>query len=251
MSSYPLETLQYMQSSKLTARLPQVYRITNTPTIQTRKMSSFIPRFASNDFAPLFHLLDDYDVHRSTSTASSSIRAFQPKFDVREVNNTYELDGELPGVNQSDINIEFSDTHTLTIKGRSEREVSRATSTNATTNGTFSAERVTDADSRAASPSHRTTVEDEQAADNLAAPISDDYTTPAVATEVASPKKKNPDRPGYKSWISERSVGEFHRSFRFPKRVDQDAVTASLKNGILSVTVPKAIVKAAKRIQVE
>lgn len=53
-------------------------------------------------------------------------------------------------------------------------------------------------------------------------------------------------------WVSERSVGEFHRTFSFPSRVDSEGVKAKLKNGILSVTVPKVTVgKGGKRITVE
>jgi len=43
-----------------------------------------------------------------------------------------------------------------------------------------------------------------------------------------------------KVWLSERSVGEFSRAFTFAKRVQQDQVTATLDNGVLSVVVPKA-----------
>ncbi|KAA8642545.1 hypothetical protein EYZ11_004510 [Aspergillus tanneri] len=43
------------------------------------------------------------------------------------------------------------------------------------------------------------------------------------------------------SWLySERSVGDFRRSFCFPSPVDDDRVQATLKNGVLSITVPKA-----------
>ena len=59
------------------------------------------------------------------------------------------------------------------------------------------------------------------------------------------------EQPNFKYWISERSVGEFERRFSFPGRVDQDAVKASLKNGILSVVVPKIVRGEARRIVIE
>jgi hypothetical protein len=54
-------------------------------------------------------------------------------------------------------------------------------------------------------------------------------------------------------WVMERPVGEFHRSFTFPSKVDQDGVKASLRNGILSVLVPKAKAQApnATKITIE
>ena len=59
------------------------------------------------------------------------------------------------------------------------------------------------------------------------------------------------EQPNFKYWISERSVGEFERRFSFPGRVDQDAVKASLKNGILSVVVPKIVRGETRRIVIE
>jgi HSP20 family protein len=50
-------------------------------------------------------------------------------------------------------------------------------------------------------------------------------------------------------WISERSIGEFQRSFSFPTSVDVDRVNAGLENGILKVTVPKMEQKGGKRLQ--
>lgn len=52
-------------------------------------------------------------------------------------------------------------------------------------------------------------------------------------------------------WVTERSVGEFHRSFNFPSPVDQEHVKASLKDGVLALVVPKAKPAGAKRIQIE
>lgn len=49
-------------------------------------------------------------------------------------------------------------------------------------------------------------------------------------------------------WLSERSVGEFHRTFAFPGYVDQDEVKASLKDGILSLVVPKVTTSGTKKI---
>ncbi|KAH2027866.1 hypothetical protein KXV43_000631 [Aspergillus fumigatus] len=97
----------------------------------------------------------------------------------------YRLDGELPGVDKKDIDIELSDDNVLTIKGRSERE---------------------------------STSED----------------------------------PDQSWWCSERSVGEFRRSFRFPDSVDREGIDASLKDGVLSITVPKtAESSVSKRIDIK
>lgn len=168
-------------------------------------MSLFRTMPTSGDFGPLFRLLDDYDVHRSSSNQASSLRSFTPRFDVRENKEAYHLDGELPGIPQESIDIEFSDPQTLVIKGRSQRE----------------------------------------------------FQTPDTPQGQEAQSDDNGDQSVTNSenkhhyWVSERSVGEFHRTFSFPGRVDQDNVKASLKNGILSVVVPKETASGTKKITIE
>ncbi|KAL8698308.1 MAG: hypothetical protein Q9201_006648 [Fulgogasparrea decipioides] len=192
---------------------------------------SLFPRFPSSEFGPLYRLLDDYT---SGTSASSSIRAFHPKFDVREHKDSYELQGELPGIEQKDVHIEFADPHTLIIKGRVERDYSSDGSQAA--RGRITGE-VTE------NTSHKATVEDEGAETSSTSGKAGEVTKTSKGGEV--PKS------GTRYWVSERSVGEFHRAFSFPSRVDQDAVKASLKNGILTVIVPKAASHQGKRILVE
>ena len=48
----------------------------------------------------------------------------------------------------------------------------------------------------------------------------------------------------------ERGHGRFSRAFSLPEPIDVDAVTADLKDGILTVTVPKTAGRGARRIDV-
>jgi len=192
---------------------------------------AFFPRLAAGEFAPLFRLLDDYDVHRSANSGISSIRAFTPRFDVKEAKDAYHLDGELPGIKQKDIQIEFTDPHTLVIKGCSKRQYTSSS----------------DSDDNAApraqiegtNESHQPAVEDE-GAQSIATVARTSAEGPVAKTTAA-----------HKYWISERSVGEFQRAFSFPTRVNQDGVKASLKDGILSIVVPKAAAPISKKITIE
>lgn len=196
---------------------------------------SLFARFPSNDMNPLFRLLDDYNT-QSTGGFNSSVRAFQPKFDVREHKDSYELQGELPGVDQKDVHIQFADPHTLVIKGRVEREYS--------SDGSEKPRGRITGDVTESSPSRKATVEDEnEEATNGNATKNKDVSKPS--------EKKVQHNHGSRYWVSERSVGEFHRAFTFPSRVDQDVVKAKLNNGILSVVVPKATAHEGKRIMVE
>lgn len=48
----------------------------------------------------------------------------------------------------------------------------------------------------------------------------------------------------------ERAVGRFHRSVRLPDRVNGDGVTATAKDGVLTIVVPKAEESKPRRIAV-
>lgn len=188
---------------------------------------SLFPRFPASEFAPVFRLLDDYDTHRATRHGNT-VRGFQPKFDVREVKNAYELQGELPGLDRKDVNIEFSDPHTLVVSGRIDREVSYGN------------------ENEANSKSHKVTIEDD---DDTAADDGKATNTNPGAIVASSKAAQSDNEPTY--WVTERSHGEFHRSFSFPTRVDQDNVKASLSNGILSIVAPKAAAHQARKVNIE
>ncbi len=210
---------------------------------------SLFPAFPSSEFGPLFRLLDDYETHRGTrgsggQGALQTMRAFQPKFDVRETKDTYELHGELPGVDQRDIQIEFVDPHTLVIKGRIQREYH---SDGAQPQGRITGE-ANEQEQNQNQQSHKATVEDD-AEESGKGKSGEQQVTKQDQGQKQVQKQGNESRAKY--WVSERSVGEFHRSFGFPTRVDQDNVKASLKNGILNITVPKAPAHQAKRINIE
>ncbi len=52
---------------------------------------------------------------------------------------------------------------------------------------------------------------------------------------------------------AERRFGSFERAFRLPENVDQDAIAATFKNGVLTVTMPKTAEpeKPQKKIEIK
>jgi len=210
---------------------------------------SFFPGFSGNDFTPLFRLLDDYDTHRTGSSRTASIHNFQPKFDVRETKTNYVLHGELPGVEQKDMSIEFADPTTLVIRGNVERSYTAGDPD--VLGDTKESGRITSAEGDQTqqddkNASHQATVEDEKSGETT----SGETQTQVQKAQDASNKQISGHRNA-KFWVAERLVGNFHRSFSFPTRIDQDNVKASLKNGILTVTVPKLQAQQAKKINIE
>ncbi len=51
--------------------------------------------------------------------------------------------------------------------------------------------------------------------------------------------------------MRERRVGAFYRSLRLPDTVDTDKANSSYENGMLTVTIPKAESKKARKLQVQ
>jgi len=192
-------------------------------------MSVFFPRF--QELNPLFRLADELD-RSMRPTHSSNLRSFAPRFDVKESKESYELHGELPGLEQSQINIEWSDENTLTISGQTE------------TRNEYS------------NQGEAVEVTDDSEKDTYRRPSVEEEGDEAFkSTEVAPTNKETTvsktDPNVSKYWITERSMGSFHRTFQFPAHVEHDGVKANLKNGILSILVPKAKPKEPRKIQIE
>lgn len=194
----------------------------------------YFPRFPVSDLNPLFRLFDTDDDDDGDTTnqrlnptthPSHLARTFQPRFDVREDAQAFHLHGELPGLERKDVQIEFADQNTLTVHGRTVREYHEG-------------------DDSQQQQQQEKPNEGESGSQDKSKPAEQQQS--AVATQDT--KKK---QPKVKYWVSERSVGEFHRSFTFPGQVEHDGVKANLKDGILTVVVPKAARKQAKKIDIE
>jgi HSP20 family protein len=63
-------------------------------------------------------------------------------------------------------------------------------------------------------------------------------------------ERKSPTEGGHQAERSERYVGKFRRSISLPTRVDASKVNATYKDGILTITLPKAEEAKPKQIQV-
>jgi HSP20 family molecular chaperone IbpA len=232
---------------KPTSTTTPIRHIHSTPA----KMSGFFPRYFNEpevSFTPLFRLLDDFTNYQQHASSEDSgavaprshfanfTKTFSPKFDVKEVADAYELHGELPGIDQKDVEIEFTDPQTLAIRGRSERSHTSGTPPDRLLGQGKEQAKLTES-----GESHRASVADEEA----------EKAKEAGQQVQKTEQKGGAQQPQEKYWVSERSVGEFSRSFHFPSRVDQDAVKASMKNGILSIVVPKAQNKGSRKINIE
>lgn len=230
-----------------------------------------------HDVAPLFSLFDETfaqleRVHRQSKQHFK--RPFNPKFDVKETKEAYTVEGELPGFNAKDLSIEFlDDGHTLQIKGKTVRETrqqqlkaveaAQAEAPKAVETAPASTETKSDTGSV---KSHQPTVEDDaEEPGNASAVAQPEEAQPEEAqpqqqeqTQAVADSAKAAEQPAAeqqqedaRQLISERYSGSFSRSFKFPSKVNQEAVRASLKDGILAITLPFARKPESRRIRIE
>jgi HSP20 family molecular chaperone IbpA len=64
-------------------------------------------------------------------------------------------------------------------------------------------------------------------------------------------QQQQPQEPEHREWLSERVHGSFERTFQFPERIDAANVRAALRNGVLSITVPKAPAPKIRQITIQ
>ncbi|KAI1879666.1 hypothetical protein JX265_002620 [Neoarthrinium moseri] len=189
-------------------------------------MSVFAPRFYNEpSFNGLFRLLDDFDKYSSQSSTDDRVGrrqhlpTFTPKFDLKETETTYELHGDLPGINKDDVHLEFTNDHTLRISGKVERSY-------------------TSGDEETSNPKEGVVATEEKE-------------KPTEVAKTSDADKQVSATPKTKYWVSERSIGEFSRSFSFPTHVNPEAISAKLEHGVLNVVVPKVSKPEGRRIAVQ
>lgn len=217
------------QFTRATSKLQHKNHISHYSTTPTMSLFPRMTPFHSpsrathrDELVPFFSLFNDTfnELQRLSdnlpSTQGGNSGFFAPSFDVKETPQSYELQGELPGIAQKDITIDFAGENTLTVKGHTEH---RREQSNSPTSYQLQ-QKQTDKPDATADGYNKTSTE---------------LTPAAGADSQQVSKAQNNDT----YWVSERSVGKFSRSFTFPNKVDQEHIKASLKHGILSITVPK------------
>ncbi|UKZ76989.1 hypothetical protein TrVFT333_004705 [Trichoderma virens FT-333] len=184
-------------------------------------------------FSSLFHFLNEFDEYNHDSKnrhLHGSISIFTPKFDVCELEDAYELHGELPGLNKTDLQIEFTDKQTLLVHGLVQRSYNYGSPSESflfLDNPTMSGA-ITEGKSEQASTQAKK----------------------KASTKDSTEIGKGGDTSRSRYWIAERRVGEFSRTFTFARQVDEEGVTAKLEDGILTVHVPKIAKPSSRRIEV-
>jgi HSP20 family molecular chaperone IbpA len=252
--------------------------------VSRQAFPSFVPFLSQVD-----ELLSEIDrearrqAHRQRQQRKRIARAH---FNVHEINGGYQVDGEIAGFEQEHIDIEVTDDNTLKVTGDTDRKVEQPQAVVPTPEAPATGEPAQDEKmdgvtlnepelERPSSPTHsdtgsnksyQATVEDDF--EDLAAEFASARSAPAepkgkekvvdqpaANTETAVQQQPQPEAPAQQQQQPEndawRFQGAFERTFRFPERIDAAGVRASLKNGLLSITVPKAKAPEVRRISIQ
>lgn len=180
----------------------------------------------------LAHLLHDFHLQQGKSDGASVTHrdVARPHFDLSENKTSYAIYGELAGLNRQDVNVEVNDhLFTITISGQLKRLTPPARP------------------ELAALPDHVGVVHRDSAGGGDSVDVGE-----VTGSGEEGDKEEQKDVHWH---VTERKVGEFRREFQFPiETVDMDAVRASMRNGLLCVTVPKKIsekkLAEARRVEV-
>ncbi|MCS6789214.1 MAG: Hsp20/alpha crystallin family protein [Patescibacteria group bacterium] len=68
---------------------------------------------------------------------------------------------------------------------------------------------------------------------------------------IAGQVEKQEEEEGEKFYRFERGYGEFRRQFSLPARINPEKVNAKVKNGVLTIILPKSEKELKKKIKVE
>ncbi|KAK6368919.1 hypothetical protein LTR64_007078 [Lithohypha guttulata] len=179
------------------------------------------------------HLNDAFGGGEGEGNVWQKMLTNTPKFDVKETEDAYVLEGELPGVAKSDISLNFVDDNTLVLKTKTEtfREQKPAQQADSTTKQPDTSSQ--DTRMTGANPDATTSSTTENGTSNS---DSNDKTV-TTTTNNQTKDVAAPAQPTYH--LTERTYGSFQRAFSFPAEVKHEDVKARLNNGVLTVTVPK------------
>lgn len=220
---------------------------------------NFPTDFASSDpnFTTLFRLLDDFDTYSREVSGSQDAdsshprqypsriqhgsaggggrwgrnrRGVNPRFDIRETKDAYELYGELPGAEREDVHIELTEPNTLLIYGRVDRDY--APVPGGEEEGTAKGEE-----------------KKEEGGEKGGKKAEGEGSTETEGNKKTGGKKKE-DSP-VRFFLRERHTGEFAREFAFPGTLQEFDIQATLEKGILKVVAPKQQPVKGRKIEIK
>jgi HSP20 family molecular chaperone IbpA len=232
-------------------------------------------RSSDYDLIAALRFLDEYGRHVQEHMEQHKVyHHFNPRFDLEQFEDTYELYGELPGFRREDISIEAHDDHNLQVSGcidhlndqppppsqsrpskdpvdpsvesLRENESKQAPKTK-DSNDDHEAASSRQVPATAPDPLEATTTKHERYLNARFGDVLDPHATFIDEEPAAKPAAK----PKVRYLISERHPSQFHRAFHFPTPIKKDEITATMENGILHITARRAPMPPPVKVQVK
>jgi len=142
---------------------------------------------------------------------------------VTELENEYKVEVEVPGYEKAELDVEFAlDGRSVTISGKRETSFEEESPAEESKEGKEKEEKKEKPEKE---KKHRWLTRRSRET--------------AVGRAI----------PRY--WVSERSVGEFSRTFRFAAPVNSEKATARLENGVLTLIIPKTAGPSGQKVTIE
>lgn len=225
-------------------------------------MAFFMPYTVRHSEAPLanfLRLVDDLNTFPGASNSNgcrryayraprAAPRPWHPRFEARETQDAYVLRGELPGLNRDHVSIEFPESQKIVISGKvveatqEEPAPAAAPADEESTVTVDHAEDATMAEETESRSSYQATVEDDDEDDDfevVGESAKKQEKQPLVAEPEPEAKQPEQEQERQPEPAKERVLRQFTRAFTFDAPVEYDFVTASLKDGLLEVVIPK------------
>ncbi|KAK4177882.1 HSP20-like chaperone [Triangularia setosa] len=222
------------------------------------------------NFTTLFRLLDDFDTYSREVQDESSTptqpargpgggrhrRGPRPRFDIRETPKSYELYGEVPGMDRKDIHIELTQENVLLIRGHVERPYDTASQSAHKVKPkpvTVTGEKCDDCDCGPNKPCGECEKSKCECTKGKHCDVCGMDTCPKHEGKKKEDEKGEADEDAtIRYLLKERFVGDFSREFAFPGPLQEFDIGASLENGVLKVVVPKQqVAKGGRRIEIQ
>jgi HSP20 family protein len=191
------------------------------------------------NLSSLVHAIEDPYFDKNSHHRHEDI--YSPKFDVRESDSAFFLEGEFPGVmRKEDLTIEKLGPRTLLVEANVTRFDVRAEWGQSVLAPISAAHSLKAEQPQMVSDKGKTGKRDEEGA----------YEQNNPAAEW---KEEKSSGDGLRIKLAERHVGYLQRSFTFPCAVDIDALKARLRCGLLVMMVPKMrdTKNVSKKIDIE
>ena len=199
-----------------------------------------LTRSLFNEFRPFFRMLEEPITRPLPAVAPRFNRHFidnpfwsesawpRPAVDLSEEGNNYIVEAELPGVKKENVEVRVGDGgRSITIEGKIVRGTAQPVAQEATTDALAT-----------------------QNTESAVAPSGESFSD-SPSNNLSGANSGLPEQSQISTERTFTGTSTFTRTVWLPRPIDSSGVKAKLEDGVLRLTVPKAVEQGSARINVE